>query len=151
LLGETHRAKLQGAPLSLIILQIDRGPEMIRQQGEALVEKSLEHVARAVLPLARPNDLSVKYTAWSLALILPDTTLGAALGLTEKMRGAAAAKGANGTEPLTLSAGVVEAVARVDYDNEDIVTELINRAEMSLDEARKRGGDTVVSLAEPRI
>jgi diguanylate cyclase (GGDEF)-like protein len=151
LLGETHRAKLQGAPLSLIILQIDRGPEMIRQQGEALVEKSLEHVARAVLPLARPNDLSVKYTAWSLALILPDTTLGAALGLTEKMREAAAAKGANGTEPLTLSAGVVEAVARVDYDNEDIVTELINRAEMSLDEARKRGGDTVVSLAEPRI
>ena len=44
---------------------------------------------------------------------------------------------------MTLSAGVVEAVTRVDYDNEDIVTELMNRAEMSLEEARKRGGDTV--------
>ncbi len=150
LLGETQRAKAQAAPLSLAILQIDRGPEIIRQHGEALVEKNLEHVARTILPLARPNDLSVKYTAWSLALILPDTTLAAALGLMEKMRTAASAKGANGTEPVTLSAGVVEAVTRVDYDNEDIVTELMNRAEMSLEEARKRGGDTVVSLAEPK-
>ena len=150
LLGETQRAKAQAAPLSLAILQIDRGPEIIRQHGEALVEKNLEHVARTILPLARPNDLPVKYTAWSLALILPDTTLAAALGLMEKMRTAASAKGANGTEPVTLSAGVVEAVTRVDYDNEDIVTELMNRAEMSLDEARKRGGDTVVSLAEPK-
>ena len=92
LLGETQRAKAQAAPLSLAILQIDRGPEIIRQHGEALVEKNLEHVARTILPLARPNDLSVKYTAWSLALILPDTTLAAALGLMEKMRTAASAK-----------------------------------------------------------
>jgi len=47
---------------------------------------------------------------------------------------------------MTVSAGVVEAIARVDYDTEDIVTELINRAESSLEEARKRGGDSVVSL-----
>ena len=48
--------------------------------------------------------------------------------------------------PLTLSVSVVEAVARPGYDSEDIVTELINRAEAGLEEANHRGGDAVVML-----
>jgi hypothetical protein len=41
---------------------------------------------------------------------------------------------------------VAEAVARQDYDNEDIVTDLINRVEAGLEEARKRGGNEIVAL-----
>jgi hypothetical protein len=52
---------------------------------------------------------------------------------------------------VTLSAGIVEAVAKSDYENEDIVTDLINRAEVSVEEARKRGGDTVVALESPKL
>ena len=101
---------------------------------------------------ARPGDLAVKYTSWSLALIMPDTTLAAALGLADKMRQAARGGATNnGNDRVTLSAGVVEAIARTDFDAEDIVTELINRAEISLDEASKRGGDTIVSLTEPKF
>ena len=44
-----------------------------------------------------------------------------------------------------LSAAIVEAVTRPEYDSEDIVTDLINRAEYSVEEARKRGGDLIVS------
>jgi diguanylate cyclase (GGDEF)-like protein len=155
LIGEAHRAKSHDASLSVAILQIDGGPELIRQQGEALVDKYLEQVARAVTPLVRPTDLSVKYTAWSLAFILPDTTLAGALGLIEKMRQAVinarnGGAGGDSTARMTVSAGVVEAIARVDYDSEDIVTELINRAESSLEEAHRRGGDSVVSLTSPR-
>jgi hypothetical protein len=40
---------------------------------------------------------------------------------------------------------VAEAVARPDYESEDIVTELINRAEAGLEEARGRGGDVVIA------
>jgi diguanylate cyclase (GGDEF)-like protein len=149
LLGEAQRAKTQDASLSVVLLQIDSGPELIRQQGEALVEKYLEQVSQAVLPMARATDSAVKYTAWSLAFILPDTTLAGAMGIVEKMRAAVASgrrDNAGSAGRMTVSAGVVEAIARVDYDTEDIVTELINRAESSLEEARKRGGDSVVSL-----
>jgi len=45
----------------------------------------------------------------------------------------------------------VEAVAKHDYDSEDIVTDLINRAEFSVEEARKKGGDTVVTLDTPKV
>jgi vacuolar-type H+-ATPase subunit H len=49
-----------------------------------------------------------------------------------------------------LSAGIVEAVAKQEFDSEDIVTDLINRAEHSVDEARKKG-DTVVVLESPKV
>jgi diguanylate cyclase (GGDEF)-like protein len=145
LLNEADRARTQGTTLSLAILQIDRGSEMLRQQGEGPLEKFLEQLARSLQPMVRQNDMAVKYTSWSLAFILPDTTTSGAKNLVEKLRRAAA-----GVRPpwdstqITLSAGIVEAAARHEYESEDIVTDLINRAEFTIEEARKRGGDTVV-------
>ncbi|HTZ47811.1 MAG TPA: diguanylate cyclase [Verrucomicrobiae bacterium] len=145
LLNEADRARTQGTALSLAILQIDRGSEMLRQQGEAPLEKFLEQLARSLQPMVRQNDMAVKYTSWALAFILPDTNTAGAQNLVEKLRRAAA-----GVRPpwdstqITLSAGIVEAAARQDYESEDIVTDLINRAEFTIDEARKLGGDTVV-------
>ena len=52
---------------------------------------------------------------------------------------------------ITLSAGIVEAVPKADYDSEDIVTDLINRAEFSMEEARKKGGDSVIALETPKL
>jgi diguanylate cyclase (GGDEF)-like protein len=146
LLNEADRARTQGTPLSLAILQIDRGAEMLRQQGEMPLEKFLEQLSRSLQPMVRQNDMAVKYTSWALAFILPDTSLSGAHNLVEKLRRAAA-----GVRPpwdstqITLSAGIVEAAARQEYDSEDIVTDLINRAEFSMEEARKLGGDTVVA------
>jgi diguanylate cyclase (GGDEF)-like protein len=145
LLNEADRARTQGTTLSLAILQIDRGSEMLRQQGEAPLEKFLEQLARSLQPMVRQNDMAVKYTSWALAFILPDTTSSGAQNLVEKLRRAAA-----GVRPpwdstqITLSAGIVEAATRQDYESEDIVTDLINRAEFTIEEARKLGGDTVV-------
>jgi diguanylate cyclase (GGDEF)-like protein len=152
LLTEADRARSQGTPLALTILQIDRGAELLRQQGESPLERFLEQLARSLQPIVRQNDVAVKYTSWSLAFILPDTTLAGAQNLADKLR-----RAASGLRPpwdstqITLSAGIVEAVPKQDYDSEDIVTDLINRAEFSIEEARKRGGDTVVALETPKL
>ncbi|HEV3374430.1 MAG TPA: diguanylate cyclase [Candidatus Acidoferrum sp.] len=152
LLTEAERSRTQGTPLALTILQIDRGAELIRQQGESPVERFLEQLARSLQPIVRQNDVAVKYTSWSLAFVLPDTTIAGARNLAEKLR-----RAASGVRPpwdatqITLSAGIVEAVAKAEFDNEDIVTDLINRAEFSIEEARKRGGDTVVALETPKL
>jgi len=100
----------------------------------------------------RQNDVAVKHTSWSLAFILPDTALAGAQHLADKLR-----RAASGLRPpwdstqITLSAGIVEAVPKPDYDSEDIVTDLINRAEFSMEEARKKGGDSVVALDTPKL
>ncbi|HTT34066.1 MAG TPA: diguanylate cyclase [Methylomirabilota bacterium] len=152
LLTEADRARTQGTPLALTVLQIDRGAEILRQQGEATLERFLEQLARSLQPIVRQNDVAVKYTSWSLAFILPDTTLAGAQNLADKLR-----RAASGLRPpwdstsITLSAGIVEAVPKQDYDSEDIVTDLINRAEFSIEEARKKGGDTVVALETPKL
>src|SRR5712692_5412678 len=152
LLTEADRARTQGTPLALTILQIDRGAELLRQQGESPLERFLEQLARSLQSIVRQNDVAVKYTSWSLAFILPDTTLAGAQNLADKLR-----RAASGLRPpwdstqITLSAGIVEAVPKHEYDSEDIVTDLINRAEFSIEEARKRGGDTVVALETPKL
>ena len=120
--------------------------EMLRQQGEAPLEKFLEQLARSLQPMVRQNDMAVKYMSWALAFILPDTSLNGAQSLIEKLR-----RAATGVRPpwdstqITLSAAIVEAVTRPEYESEDIVTDLINRAEYSVEEARKRGGDLIVA------
>ena len=152
LLTEAERSRTQGTPLALTILQIDRGAEILRQHGESPVERFLEQLARLLQPIVRQNDVAVKYTSWSLAFILPDTTIAGAQNLADKLR-----RAASGVRPpwdatqVTLSAGIVEAVAKAEFESEDIVTDLINRAEFSIEEARKRGGDTVVALESPKL
>jgi diguanylate cyclase (GGDEF)-like protein len=152
LLNEADRARTQNTPLSLAILQIDHGAELVRNQGEPQMERFLEQLARSLQPIVRQNDVAIKYTSWSLAFILPDTSLPGAQNLADKLL-----RAASGLRPpwdatqITLSAGIVEAVAKQDFDSEDIVTDLINRAEFSMEEARRRGGDTVVVQENPKV
>ena len=152
LLHESQRARTQGAPLALALLQIDGGPEMLRQQGEGPFDKYMEALGKAVASIVRQTDLAVKYTSWALAIVLPDTPLAGAQTLAEKLK-----KAASGLRPpwdggqLTTSVAVAEAIARQDYDNEDIVTDLINRAEAGLEEARKRGGNEIVTLEMAKV
>ena len=57
----------------------------MRQQGESPMERFLEQLARSLQPVLRQNDVAVKYTSWSLAFILPDTTLDGAQNLADKL------------------------------------------------------------------
>ncbi len=150
LLAESNRARSQGTPLSLVILHIDRGGELLRQHGDAAIDQHIEQLARALTSTVRQTDLTVKYTAWSLAFILPDTSVENAQALAEKLRQVAATvRPSWGAVDLTVSAVVAQAASRPGDETEDRVTEWINRAEWGLDEARQRGGNTLVALVTP--
>jgi diguanylate cyclase (GGDEF)-like protein len=147
LLHESQRARSQGIPLALALLQIDGGPEILRQQGEGPFDRYMEQLGKSVQAIIRQTDLAIKYTSWALAVVLPDTPLSGAQMFAEKLK-----KAVGGLRPqwdggqLTMSFAVAEAITRQDYDNEDIVTDLINRVEAGLEEARKRGGNEIVAL-----
>ena len=149
LVSEANRARSQGISLSLVILQADRGGELLRLHGDAAVERYIDELARTLASSIRQTDLIVKYTAWSLAFILPGTSLQNAQVLAGKLRDAAAAVRPSWATDLTLSAVAAESAARPSDETEDRVTEFINRAESGLEEARQRGGDTLVALATP--
>ena len=150
LLAESSRARAQNTPVSLVILHVDGGGELMRAHGDAAFEKYIEQLARSLRSAVRQTDLAVKYTAWSLAFILPDTNSGSAKLLAEKLRATASAVQApwNG-EGLSLSAVIAEAAYRPSDDNEDRVTEWINRAEAGLDEVRAKAEEKILVLATP--
>jgi diguanylate cyclase (GGDEF)-like protein len=150
LLVESNRARAQNTAISLIVVHVDRGGDLLRQHGDAAVDHYIEQLARALSSAIRQTDVAVKYTAWSLAFILPDTSLENARALGEKLRQlASAVQPSWGTPDLTISAVVAEASSRPGDETEDRVTEWINRAEAGLEDARQRGGDTLVALSTP--
>jgi tetratricopeptide (TPR) repeat protein/GGDEF domain-containing protein len=151
LLAEVSRARSQNMPVALAILQLDRGAELLREHGEAALESHMELVAKALESSVRQTDLSVKYTTWSLAFILPNTNLEQGRAVGDKLRRVAAGVKASWSgPPPTMSAIVAEATTRANDEREDVVTEWINRAEFGLDEAQQNGGDTILELATPR-
>ena len=98
----------------------------------------------------RQTDVVVKYTAWSLVFILPDTKLDHARAIAEKLRQAAGTVAHPwGAAELTISAVVAESTSHPSDDPEDRVTEWINRAEAALDEIRYNSGNKLVPLATP--
>jgi diguanylate cyclase (GGDEF)-like protein len=150
LLVESNRSRTQGTPLSLVIVQIDRGGDLLRQHGDAAVEQYVEQLARALSSAVRQTDIAVKHTAWSLVFVLPNTSLENARALADKLRQVAGTvHPAWGEQGLTASAIVAEASSRPGDETEDRVTEWINRAEAGLDEARQQGGNVLLSLATP--
>jgi len=150
LLAETNRARAQNTPISLVVLQVDRGDELLRQHGEDAVGQYVEQLARALSTSVRQTDIAVKYTAWSLVFVLPDTSLSHARSLAEKLlQLAAGVRPAWGAQDISVSAVVAQASTRPGDETEDRVTEWINRAESGIDEARQRGGKTLVPLATP--
>jgi diguanylate cyclase (GGDEF)-like protein len=150
LLAESNRSRSQKSPLSLVIIHVDRGGELVRQHGDAAVENYIEQLARTLSSAVRQTDIAVKYSAWSLVFILPDTSLESAQMLAEKLRQVAStARPSWSDADLFISAIVAESSSRPADESEDRVTEWINRAEAGLDEARQRGGNALVSLATP--
>jgi len=114
------------------------------------VDQFIEQLARTLSSSIRQTDVVVKYTAWSLAFILPDTSQDRAHALAEKLRQVAGSvRPSWAGSDLSVSAVVALATARPGDEPEDRVTEWMNRAEAGLDDARQSGGNTLISLATP--
>ena len=109
------------------------------------MEGYIESLSRTLLTGVRQTDIAVKYVGWAVALVMPDTSGSNALGLADKLRRLAGTVKApwNGAG-VTLSAVVAEAAVQPQYENEDIVTHLINRVDFALDDVRKGEGNAVV-------
>jgi len=143
--NEATRAKSQGTPLSVSLLEIDKGGQLIRQLGEPTIQNFMQQAGEAIVSNLRQSDIAVKYSLIALALVLPDTTAEKAKGVVEKVRKVlSSVKLPDGKTAVTFSAGISEATVRPDYDPLDTVTDLINRAEFSLEAARKKGNATAV-------
>jgi diguanylate cyclase (GGDEF)-like protein len=146
--AETRRAVQQGTPVTVVLMQFGKSSVMMKEYGEAAVEAIMRQIGHLFAANIRQNDLAFRYELTTIALVLGETAEKEALLAVEKLRKLLSeVRPADRQEPLPFSAGIAEAVVRQQYDPVDIVTEIINRAELALDMAIAQGMGRVVSLA----
>src|SRR6266852_4174846 len=146
LMAETRRALQQSTPVTVALMQFGKSSAMAKEHGEKAVEAAMQKIGQLFAANIRQNDLAFRYEMTTIALVLGETQEKEALMAVEKLRKLLAEVKLS-DEILPFSAGLAEAVVRQQFDPADIVTEVINRADMALDTAVSQGMGRIVSLA----
>jgi len=148
LMAETRRNAQQSTPLTILLMQFGEKTTMLKEFGEAAVEAMMQQIGQLFAANIRQNDLAFRYEATTIAIVLGETPEKEGVMAAEKLqRLLAQIKVPEKQEAVRFSAGLAEAVVRVEYDPVDIVTEVINRAEQALHNAITQGSGKIVALA----
>jgi GAF domain-containing protein len=147
LLSEARRSKDQSQPLSVCLLEPENPHALMKSLGDAGVQRFVLQVGKALAPVLRQNDITIRYSPLAIVVVFPDTALPQAALAVEKVRRALAQVRAEDAATGEFSAAASDFCAAVcdvplgpSFDAVDGITEVINRLEVSLDRARKKGG-----------
>jgi diguanylate cyclase len=145
LASELADAHARGAPLSLVMSDIDNFKKINDQFGHQIGDEILKTFARVLTDNVHTRDTVARYGGEEFAVILPETRLESARQLTERMRGQVEgmqlAVSENGQEigKITASFGIAELGPTDDPDT------LLHRADARLYEAKCAGRNRVAT------
>lgn len=142
---EARRAERSGAPLSLILADIDHFKMWNDELGHAAGDKILSEIAAAMSGEVRDSDLLARYGGEEFAVLAPQTGLDEAVALAERLR---AAIGRTrffvglppDHPPVSASFGVAQF--------EGAGSELFEEADKALYAAKEGGRDCVMSALD---
>ena len=142
---EIQRARAEGRPLSLVLLDIDRFHDVNTTHGWPTGDRVLQAFATVLQSAVRATDWVARYGGEEFVIVMPDTTLDSAQPVAERVRQAFANTVIDGVEGqrvvATLSAGVAQFGPMADS-----AIALVQQASMALLQA-KSGGRNRVELA----
>jgi diguanylate cyclase (GGDEF)-like protein len=147
LMAETRRAVQQATSVTVLLMQFGKSAALVKEYGEAAIEGVMQRIGQIFASNIRQNDLAFRYSGTTIAIVLGETGEKEAQLAVEKLRKLLAdVKLPEKDESVRFNAGLAEAVVRQQYDPVDIVTEVINRAELALDMSVAQGAGKVVAL-----
>jgi diguanylate cyclase (GGDEF)-like protein len=130
-----------GAPLSVVMLDLDGFKQINDSEGHLRGDVMLVEMAEAMRGATRAHDVVGRYGGDEFSIVLPDTNATDALGVAERVVSAVSAVGRKfgGRRCVTASVGVAEALP------DDSVASLTRRADEACYRAKSAGGDRVVA------
>jgi diguanylate cyclase (GGDEF)-like protein len=143
---ERRRAERSGAPMSILMLDIDHFKLVNDQYGHAAGDAAIRELARNCHATLRPGDLFGRWGGEEFVIALPETSLTGALKTAERLREILSKTkfDANGKQrSITVSIGVAGLMR-----DELAVDHAINRADRALYRA-KEGGRNRVEVEGP--
>lgn len=136
--AEFSRAKRYGRPLALIMADVDNFKKFNDQFGHLRGDEVLRDVAQALEKGRRSTDLVARYGGEEFGVILPEVTRPMALDIARRHL-----ETVKGDTQIGLSLGVATYP-----DDAASTTELVDRADKALLEAKARGKSQVVSALD---
>lgn len=140
---ELDHARRRGAPLSLILLDLDHFKAVNDEYGHLAGDLVLRQVGKILQSQVRSTDMAGRHGGEEFAVLLPDTGHDAALGTAERVRSALShtpIEFQGHTVRVTASLGVVT------YPEHGLTSEeLVRRADVALYAAKRAGRDRVHS------
>jgi diguanylate cyclase (GGDEF)-like protein len=129
---ELARARQEGLPLCVAMLDLDRFKDFNDERGHQAGDRLLQQSAASWTAQLRATDLLARYGGEEFALVLPGCTIDHARALVERLRAAM-------PDENTVSAGIAE------WDAVEPPERLLGRADRALYEAKKGGRDRLVT------
>ena len=142
---ELERARRYDHPLSVAMLDLDRFKRVNDTLGHARGDVVLRAFVDRVRENTRRVDILVRRGGEEFVLILPATPAAQAIALAERVRYAASAE----PSALAETQSVVQTVSigTATWNRVESGTELVERADVAMYEAKKRGRNQVVAAA----
>ncbi len=137
---EVERSKRYDAPLSVVMVDLDHFKAVNDSFGHTVGDQVLRSAADALAGAARMTDVVGRYGGEEFLALLPNTRIEQARVLAERLRAALREMPvAFRPEPVTASFGVAQ------WAPGDSPTDVVDRADEALYEAKHAGRDRVVS------
>lgn len=146
LLEEFRKARHNGRPFSLVILDIDHFKKVNDAHGHHIGDEVLRWLSRLLMAQARETDFVARYGGEEFVVIMPSTRGADAFRFTQRLVKTVAAtpfRWGQKSIKVTLSAGVAALTA--DVANEE---EMIRRSDEALYAAKKGGRNRVRAYAD---
>jgi diguanylate cyclase (GGDEF)-like protein len=143
--AEWKRAVRSENPLSLLILDVDCFKSYNDTYGHQRGDSCLREVATTLCDaVQRPSDIVARYGGEEFVVILPDTDVGGAAHVAERLRARVAGRAmehraSDVAGHVTISVGVAATIPRRD----SLVAALISSADQALYEAKQAGRNRV--------
>jgi GAF domain-containing protein/predicted Zn-dependent protease len=144
LLAEAHRAKELSQPLSVGVLEAANSAALVKALGDAGTQNYFRQVSKTLQAHLRQNDIAVRYSPCSIAVVFPDTALPQGGLAVEKLRGVISQIKPEGVASPAFPAAVCDVPLGSGFDPVDGVTEVINRLEAVLEQAHKETGNRLL-------
>lgn len=139
-IGEVIQSK---RPIAIVAIDIDRLEDLNKRHGVLVGDHVLKQFAKMLKENCKGKDFAARYGSDEFAIILPDTILADAVALADKLR-----QKVSGLElinktskktfgSITVSCGVAA------FRENDGMRQLVERAELMLCEAKRRGRNQV--------
>ncbi|HUF84478.1 MAG TPA: GGDEF domain-containing protein [Acidimicrobiia bacterium] len=136
LTDEVARAQRSGAPLSLVLVDLDHFKTINDQHGHLVGDDVLRRIAGALVDVARETDVVARIGGEEFCMLLPDTAPEVAAVPAERLRETVEAM--CDPEPVTISVGVSGFPA-----DATTPTELFSAADHALYRAKRAGRNRV--------